>query len=471
LPNTKKCIPTKYSSIDEEDSSSEDETSLSSSSESDDNEGTGEEQVDETKSNENAAEGSVSPAFDNEPVPKKMRLTRSTISKNTEVTSHIESSRQTLAQEHKKEANNLNSRCLSIATYDILLAIMRRDPLDLFEEPVPASVEGYHKSIKNPMELSTVKSKVLNNQYNKLEAFMSDARLLCINSLVYNPPGSIYSMTHKKNSKVFWENASKWMSAMKNAHASYYACYQSQQKVGRKRNVSFNDENNGYGNLQVGPFEELRKTWSGAVELLEDDGKCLRAQVEAEFIRTRENEYAYYSALAVRRAAKAAHASVAPIFDNDGVFTPCVRRTHIDDENVCAYISKKVVEGSDPAQITTPSSWREQDVLEFLKKVQKRRVEMKISPENGCARCDKITVDDEANKLARETSVIRRRKKNDGVQVRIAQSRLMQSNGMTSKIERDRVINSQKDSIKSNEAKSASARDRSVTVRGSGFQG
>jgi histone-lysine N-methyltransferase SETD1 len=477
LPNTKKCIPPKYSPIDEEESSSEDETSsvsTSSSSEIDDNEGTEEEQVDERRSNENVAEGSVSPAFDNEPVPKKRRLTRSTISTNTEVTSHIESSRQTLAQEHKEEADNLNSRCLSIATYGILLAMMRRDPLRLFAEPVLASVEGYHKIIKNPMDLSTMKSKVLDNQYHKLGAFMSDARLLCINSLVYNPPGSIYSTTAEEIQGVLGKmqkHAGKWMSAIKNAHASYYAYYQSQQKVGRKRNLSFLDENNGYGYLQVGPFEELRKTWPSAVELLEDDGKCLRAQVEAEFIRTRENECAYYSALAVRRAAKAADASLAPIFDNDGVFTPCVRRTHIDDENLRAYISRKVAEGSDPAQITTPPSWREQDVLEFLKKVQKRRVEMKISPENGCARCDKIAVDDEANKLARETSVIRRRKKNDGVQVRIAQSRLKQSNGMASKRERDRVLNSQKDSIKSIEAKSASARDRSVTVRGSGIQG
>lgn len=475
LPPMKKTIPPKYppyeSSSDDDDSSSTDSSSSDDSSSEEENEMS---ETDETPIEE-ILENEESKSPDNEAAPKRKRVTRSVVSKSNEETSKINSDLQEMAEVHKGEADYINARCLFIATCGILLAMIRRDPLRLFADPVPASVEGYHKIIKKPMDFSTMREKVLNGQYTTLGNFMTDARLLCINSLVYNPPGTIYSITAEEIQSVLnmmQKRAGKWMYAIKNAHASHYTRNKTQANIGHKRSLSGNDYDNELDkSTGSDPFLELRQKWPAAVELLEDNGEWLQSQIESEFVRTRENEYAYYSALAVRRAACAAEASLSPIFDSDLVFTPCIRRSHTDDELLREYINKVVAQSSDPGQITTPPSWREQDVLEFLKKVQKRRVETKISPEDGCARCDKISIDDEANKLAKETSVIRKRKRNDGVQVRVADSRRDLSNGMASKRERDRVLSSQNEALKTLEAKSATARDRSVTVRGSSIQG
>lgn len=480
LPPMKKSIPPKYSPSNDDQSTSDDDSlssSTSSSSETEENLSESENGLEISEVIEQPGTNDEFHSSEDDPVPKRRRLTRSAVSKTNEETSKIESNRQALAEVHKEEADILNGRCLSIATCGILLAMIRRDPLRLFAEPVPANVEGYHKIIKKPIDLSTMKDKVLKGQYSTLGSFMSDARLLCINSLVYNPPGTIYSMTAEEIQGVLQKmqkRASKWMCAIKNAHASHYARYQTQTNVGRKRSSSMNgieESAEDFNGIDNDPFLELRQNWPGAAELLEDDGQWLRSQVEAEYVRTRENEHAYYATLAVRRAAKAAEASLSPIFESDPVFTPCIRRSHIDDEALRNYINNVVAKESNPVRITTSASWREQDVLELLKKVQKRRVETKTSPEDGCARCDKISIDDEANRLARETAVIRRKKKNDGVQVRVDDSRRGQSNGMASKRERDRVESSRSESLQTLEAKSATARDRSVTVCGSSIQG
>jgi bromodomain-containing protein 7/9 len=58
---------------------------------------------------------------------------------------------------------------------------------------VPANVEeAYSKTVPNPIDFGKIRSRVLNEEYNTLGAFISDARLLCRNALAYNPPGTIY---------------------------------------------------------------------------------------------------------------------------------------------------------------------------------------------------------------------------------------------------------------------------------------
>lgn len=471
LPPMKNSLPPKNSlSVVNEESSECDDDSSTSSDCTDESSSLGdvsESSKSEITSTQETEDNEVIESSEGQTLPKRTRLTRSLVTKNIDDINKMNEERQELAMAHKEEANMINAKCRSIAICGILLAMIRRDPLRLFAEPVPKSVEGYHKIIKKPMDFSTMKEKVLSGQYSSLSSFMSDARLLCINSLVYNPPGTIYSVTAEEIQSILddmQKRASKWIYAIKNAHASHYTKYKSQ--ISRKKlgaNVTDCSSCS-----EDDPFHELRKSWPGAVELFEDNGKWLRSQVESTFLRTRENESAYYAALAVRRAAYAAEASLSPLFESDSIFTPCTRRSHSEDEALRAFINKAVSESSDLGKINSPPTWREQDVLEFLKKIQKRRVEMKISPDDGCARCDPFCKDDEANKLSKETSIIRRKRK-EGVQSRIAESRKKLSNGMASKRERDRVLNSRND--KTMEARSATARERSVTVRGSGIQG
>ncbi len=371
---------------------------------------------------------------------------------------------------YKEESSQLQTKCLSISMCGILLGLIRRDPLRLFAEPVPANVEGYHKIIKNPIDFSKIKEKVLEGEYTNLTQFAYDVKLLCINSLIYNPPGTIYSTTAtmlREALDIMQKRASDWILAIKNAHASYYSrrgrIVQQQTtniKRSKKRNKRRREEEEDM-HKDNDPFYGLRKSWPGAIELLEENGEWMRSQLATDFMRTKENEASYYGALAIRRAAAAAEASLAPFHDADNVFQPSVRRSHIDDEMLRNHIDERVAKSSDLAQLQCYPSWREGDVLSLLKKVQKWRVEKKTSPDDLCARCVSSEIHGEA-KLARFGESNRKRRKTDDIQVRVSKSRKKQSTGLASKRERERIasIDSKKE-----------ASSRSVTVKGSQIQG
>lgn len=365
---------------------------------------------------------------------------------------------------YKEESVHLQERCISIATCGILLGLIRRDPLRLFAEPVPITVESYHKIIKNPIDFSVIKTKVLNGEYNTLGAFASDIKLLCINSLVYNPPGTIYSTTANELRDAFdlmQKRASDWMSAIKNAHASFYSrkgrIGQNHNNGGRKRSSHDHD-----GDKEDDTFFELRRSWPGSIDVLEERGNWMMAQLSAEFARTKENECAYYSALAIRRAAGAAEASLGSYHDSEKIFQPSIRRNHLDDEKLRDRIDLAVAEASDLSKLQHYPSWREGDVLGLMKKVQKWRVDKKTSPDGLCGRCVSSQIHGEA-KLARYAESQRKRRRLDEVQIRVAESRKMQSTGMASKEERERVAALDKEKQTRGES--------SVTVRGSQIQG
>jgi hypothetical protein len=379
--------------------------------------------------------------------------------------SAVNDDRQARELAYKDKSAELQSRCLLIATCGILLGLIRRDPLRLFAEPVPINVESYYKIIKNPIDFSKIKAKVLAGEYNTLGAFASDAKLLCINSLIYNPPGTIYATTAYELRDAFdvmQKRASDWILAIKNAHASYYSRrgrVSQQLKGNGKRSLSF-DEQDMHKDADL--FYELRKSWPGAIDLLEENGDWMRSQLSAEFVRTKENETAYYGALSIRRAAVAAEASLAPIYDADKIFQPCIRRSHFDDELLRTRIDREVAKSSDLSKLQQYPSWREGDVLGLMKKVQKWRVDKKTSPDELCGRCVSSQIHGEA-KLARYAESSRKRRRLDEIQVRIADSRKKQSTGMASKKERDRIAVL--------DLKKETRGQNSVTVRGSQIQG
>lgn len=373
-----------------------------------------------------------------------------------------DASRRAREMAYKEETTKLHAKCLSIATCGILLGLLRRDPLRLFAEPVPSTIESYHKIIKNPIDFSQIRGKVLRGDYNSLGAFASDIKLLYINSLVYNPPGTIYATTAielKDALEVMQKRASEWMSAIKNAHASYYS------RKGRTHNryVDNNDVNRETDFVKDDdPYIELRKSWPGAIELLEEDGGKLRSQLSASFFRTKENETAYYGALAIRRTAAAAEASLCPLYESDEIFQPCVRRNHEEDENLRTYIDEQVKRASDLSRLQDFPSWRECDILGLLKKVQRWRVDKKTAPDGLCGRCVSSQIHSEA-KLARYPQSHGKRNRTEDMQVRVAKSRKKQSTGMASKRERERIGCFDKDK--------QTVGQNSVTVRGSQIQG
>lgn len=348
---------------------------------------------------------------------------------STAAEEEVEADRRHNIRIQQEEASQLNKRCVSVAACGILLAMLRRDPLLLFAEPVPSDVEAYTKIVTDPIDFGKIKSKVLKDEYKTLAAFLSDARRLCTNALAYNPVGTIYNKTAKELLDVLEESqkrAVEWTNAIKTAHSESSAWRRSGSYTGR---LDF--DNDGAG-TDDDPFRELRKSWPEAVDILES-GNWLKSQLAADFFRTKENETAYYGSLAIRRAATAAEASLASYPDTGGTYNPVVRRSHTEDEALRSVVDQRVAdEASTSVELKDVPTWREESVMKMLRRVQTRRMEGRIASNNGCARCDGTRIQQEA----KEKVFVRwgRNKKKGEVETfpRVAESRVCVSTGMGS---------------------------------------
>mmetsp|Transcript_5150 Transcript_5150/g.5949 ORF Transcript_5150/g.5949 Transcript_5150/m.5949 type:complete len:1158 (-) Transcript_5150:166-3639(-) len=432
------------------------------------------------------------------PTSKHVRIRASSrivaLESNTNTTSSTtlagerdEDDRNIIGKKFKDETNAVHRKCVSIASLGILLALMRRDPLLLFAEPAEVVCKGYNKFIKKPMDFSTIKRKVLQNKYPTLGSFVSDAKVLCDNAMIYNPLDSIYWRTAKELSdalSIMKEKAGTWISVIKDAHASSFQCIfnkklevieeeEEDNKKKKRKTISY---------LAGDPFHDLRKEWPEAMEMFEDND-WLRTAVETDFMRTKENEPAYYGSLAIRRAAMAAAVSLAPYTDTSGIFKTVGRRTHEDDENLRKFINAKVVESVHPSELKEIPSWREEMIMRVLRKSQARRMDGRIVSMHGCARCDGVQVqlDPESNKTMTAATVRwgRTRKKPNEVP-RVHKSRRTLTTGLGSHKMKERIKQHKKSDmrkglVKGKIAALVSAADNinevAVTARGSRIHG
>lgn len=362
----------------------------------------------------------------NESQPKRLRPFRGTIT----ISSAIEPDRQEILRQCKREADELQKKAVQIACYGILLALIRRDPLHLFALPVTA--EGYQAIIQNPIDFSTIRDNVLNCRYSSLGSFTSDARLLCQNALAYNHASSVYYKTAKDMLdvlSVMQRRASNWMSTLKDALSGFL--------LHKKSSVKRIENLDGFGKCEEkssddDPFVELRQRWPQGVRVIEY-GDFFRRTIEADFMRTQENETAYYGCLAVCRAAAAAAASLSPYPDSSGIHSVVSKRRHFEDEVLRDHIDELVSRVSDQAQLRNISSWREESVIRLLKKVQSRRLERRTISENGCSRCDGALLDAEKKlALSADSCQGKLRKKGDSDIQRVASSRTSLTTGLGS---------------------------------------
>ncbi len=71
-----------------------------------------------------------------------------------------------------------------------------------FVNPVNGEeVTDYYDVIKNPMDLSTMESKLENNQYANVDELTADAQLIFDNCRSYNPASSPYAKCATKLEK------------------------------------------------------------------------------------------------------------------------------------------------------------------------------------------------------------------------------------------------------------------------------
>jgi bromodomain-containing protein 7/9 len=75
----------------------------------------------------------------------------------------------------------------------------KRDPQQFFAWPVTDNIApGYSQIITNPMDFSTIKQKIDDNNYQNLNEFIDDFKLMCDNATTYNHPDTIYFKAAKK---------------------------------------------------------------------------------------------------------------------------------------------------------------------------------------------------------------------------------------------------------------------------------
>ncbi|XP_035984999.1 bromodomain-containing protein 9 isoform X2 [Fundulus heteroclitus] len=80
-----------------------------------------------------------------------------------------------------------------------LRQLQRKDPHGFFAFPVTDAIApGYSSIIKHPMDFSTMKDKIRNNEYNTVTEFKADFKLMCDNAMVYNRPETVYYKAAKK---------------------------------------------------------------------------------------------------------------------------------------------------------------------------------------------------------------------------------------------------------------------------------
>ncbi|XP_038125354.1 bromodomain-containing protein 9 [Cyprinodon tularosa] len=80
-----------------------------------------------------------------------------------------------------------------------LRQLQRKDPHGFFAFPVTDAIApGYSSIIKHPMDFSTMKDKIRNNDYNTVTEFKADFKLMCDNAMVYNRPETVYYKAAKK---------------------------------------------------------------------------------------------------------------------------------------------------------------------------------------------------------------------------------------------------------------------------------
>nr|XP_057941192.1 bromodomain-containing protein 9 [Doryrhamphus excisus] len=80
-----------------------------------------------------------------------------------------------------------------------LRQLQRKDPHGFFAFPVTDAIApNYSMIIKHPMDFSTMKDKITNNEYSTVTEFKADFKLMCDNATVYNRPETVYYKAAKK---------------------------------------------------------------------------------------------------------------------------------------------------------------------------------------------------------------------------------------------------------------------------------
>ncbi|UJR15550.1 hypothetical protein I4U23_002489 [Adineta vaga] len=101
---------------------------------------------------------------------------------------------KSLTKVHQEDNTNLNA-CLD----HLLRIVSRKDKEGFFQYPVTDQLApGYSTIIARPMDFSTMKKKISQDEYYNILEFRADFELMCENAMKYNRPETIYWQAAKK---------------------------------------------------------------------------------------------------------------------------------------------------------------------------------------------------------------------------------------------------------------------------------
>ena len=114
-----------------------------------------------------------------------------------------------------------------------------------------------------------------------------------------------------------------------------------------------------------------------------------------DFLRTEENEEAYYGSLAIHRAASASEKVLAHYPDSSGRHSVVCFRGSANDEDLQGLVEETVksINPSRSNDLSRVPSWREEGLVRLLRTVQTRRVENRMLPKSDCVRCEPLPPD------------------------------------------------------------------------------
>lgn len=364
--------------------------------------------------------------------------------------------RQEIMEKNRKAVNAFQKKLVSVACCGLFQALVRRDPLKLFDQPV--SDEAYYDVIKQPIFFCNIRDKILNSQYASLFALANDVKQLVDNALSYNLPNSIYVRTATELMDLFnimHKRAGHWITAMKDCFSNYLQSNQVQ--------TNSNDDE-----ICEEAFADLSHEWPEAYRLLKS-ADWLKNHVSSDLLRTEENEIAYFGSLAVSRVAVAAEACLAPYTDMGGCFGVVTKRTEQEDRELRERVDGLAGSIIGPLDLSTPSTWREESVHRLLRKVQSRKLDRVTASAQGCARCDGLIIDRDVKlSMKAEAAVGKSRKNLDSDLPRVDGSRIDLSTGRGSFNARAGINKRRKES---EEEQYDSVVESCVSVRGSRIHG
>lgn len=339
-------------------------------------------------------------------------------------------------EKRKGMVGAFESRCKTVACYGILLSSLRHDPLRLFTRPIDD--EEFVEAVRDYVDFGTIKDNVLDHSYDTIGGLVEDIERMCKAVLSFYPAQSVlwkYAKDIQESLLVATSRTTIWMKALLDACQKYMSI---REQNGEAEDIPIDDRL-----LENEPFEELRNAWPEAVEMLEAE-EALRSRIEADFMRTQENERAYYGSLVVKRVAAAASAALAPYPNSTGEYAVVVGRDETLDKELRSLVDQKVASVDHFVDLRQVSSLREESIVKLLRKVQNKRIERKSHAEHSCSRC--LEYDVISNKIIHLEG---KRKRGEDGNRKINSSRSYLSTGLasTSACESSVLINEAKEKL------------------------